>query len=369
VERYWLAANAVLQNLDQHPLSDDERKTIMFNAIRGTRLDVLLREYEKNRSAMGHRDEELDIVEMIAHLKHVLRTEETDEVMSGPVDKGIVVGNVRKNGKAAMKAKGGEEQAQNGSFKVWFRNHRDTCIKCEKTGHLQAKCPAPLPTHQLSDDNPLKSRTNSQKQENNSKMGIFVTAPLAAYHATTAVPSTDVIIDPAAACGSYLPTTEGFDERTLTTLENPISIAGIGGSAVVTAVGTVYAKATCKTRNGSRVLIFRFDAAVVPSLRATGIGLISPQSMVYDGGIHAINYHPNSTDEVTLPGEFKIQLGAVGALRNHRYRVEIPAPYCENRGQNLLPLRLCTQQEIEAMVSTVPKSNVLQRGLFAKASA
>jgi hypothetical protein len=49
--------------------------------------------------------------------------------------------------------------------------------------------------------------------------------------------------------------------------------------------------------------------------------------------------------------------------------VEIPAPYCENRGQNLLPLRLCTQQEIEAMVSTVPKSNVLQRGLFAKASA
>ena len=113
VERYWLAANAVLQNLDQHPLSDDERKTIMFNAIRGTRLDVLLREYEKNRSAMGHRDEELDIVEMIAHLKHVLRTEETDEVMSRPANPnsdGIVVGNVnRKKGKG--KAKGGDEQA------------------------------------------------------------------------------------------------------------------------------------------------------------------------------------------------------------------------------------------------------------------
>ena len=61
VERYLLAANAVLNNLDQHPLSDDECKTIMFNAIRGTRLDVLLREYEKNRSAMGHCDEDLDI--------------------------------------------------------------------------------------------------------------------------------------------------------------------------------------------------------------------------------------------------------------------------------------------------------------------
>jgi len=138
---------------------------------------------------------------------------------------------------------------------------------------------------------------------------------------------------------------------------------------VVTAVGTVYAKATCKTRNGNRVLTFRFDAAVVPSLRATGIGLISPQSMVYDGGIHAIHYHPNSTAEITLPGEFKVQLGAVGALRNHGYRVEIPAPYCENRGQNLLPLKLCSQQEIEALVPSPIKPNLLKRGLFAKASA
>ena len=86
VERYWMAANAVLGNLDQDPLNDDERKTILFNAFRGTRLDVLVREYEKNRSAMGHRDEELDIVEMIAHIKHVLKTEETDEVMSGPAN-------------------------------------------------------------------------------------------------------------------------------------------------------------------------------------------------------------------------------------------------------------------------------------------
>jgi len=134
VERYWLAANAVLRNVDQDPLSDDERKTIMFNAIRGTRLDVLVREYEKNRSAVGHRDDELDIVEMIAHLKHVLRTEETDEVMSRPASSnsdGIVVGNVnRKKGKG--KAKGDDGQIQNGSFKVWFRNHRDTCIRCEK---------------------------------------------------------------------------------------------------------------------------------------------------------------------------------------------------------------------------------------------
>lgn len=123
VERYWLAANAVLNNLDQHALSDDERKTIMFNAIRGTKLDVLLREYEKNRSAMGYREEELDIVEMIAHLKHVLRTEETDEVMSRPVNSnsdGIVVGNVnRKKGKG--KVKGGDEQTQSGSFRSWFK--------------------------------------------------------------------------------------------------------------------------------------------------------------------------------------------------------------------------------------------------------
>ena len=109
-------------------------------------------------------------------------------------------------------------------------------------------------------------------------------------------------------CVSYLPGLEGFDERSVITLESPVSIAGIGGSAVVTAVGTVYVKAMCKTVDGSRVLTFRFDAAVTPSLRASGIGLISPQSMVYDGGIHAINHHPDSTDEITPPGEFKVQL-------------------------------------------------------------
>jgi hypothetical protein len=377
VERYWLAADAVLRNLDQHPLSDDERKTIMFNAIRGTRLDVLLREYEKNRSAMGHRDEELDIVEMIAHLKHVLRTEETDEVMSRPTNSnsdGIVVGNVnRKKGKG--KVKGGDEQTQNGSFKVWFRNHRDTCIKCEQSGHLQSKCPKPLPVNQLSDDNPLKSLqrkgAEGQKESEPRKgKGLYVTAPLAAYHAAaTAVPSTDYIVDTGAACVSYLPGLEGFDKRTVVTLESPISVAGIGGAAVVTAVGTVYAKARCETIDGSRVLMFRFDAAVVPSLRASGIALISPQSMVYDGGIHAINYHPNSTDEITLPGEFQVQLGAVGALRDHGYRVEISARYCEARGQNLLPLNLCTQQEIESLVPSAVKSNLLRRGLFAKANA
>ena len=394
VERYWMAADAVLGNLDQGPLTDDERKTILFNAFRGTRLDVLVREYEKNRSAMGHRDEELDIVEMIEHLKHILRTEETDEVMSRPVNSnsdGIIVGNIApKKGKGKAKAKGGDERVQSGGFKEWFRNHRDTCIKCEKTGHLQAKCPAPLPTHQLSDDNPLKSLqrkgAEGQKEDEPPKKGLFmavptesgnqlpsngpfVTAPLTAYHAATTVPSTDFIVDTGAACVSYLPTAEGFDKRSVVTLENPVSIAGIGGSSVVTAVGTMYAKAMCKTIDGNRVLTFRFDAAVTPSLHASGIALISPQSMVYDGGIWAIHYHPNSTDEITPPGKVQIQLGAVGALRNHGYRVEISAPYCDQRGQNLLPLTLCTQQEIESLVPSPPKSNILQRGLFAKASA
>ena len=197
----------------------------------------------------------------------------------------------------------------------------------------------------------------------------FVTAPLTAYHAATTVQSTDFIVDTGAACVSYLPTTEGFDKRSIVTLENPVSIAGIGGSSVVTAVGTVYAKAPCKAIDGNRVLTFRFDAAVTPSLRASGIGLISPQSMVYDGGINAINYHPNSTNEITPPGEFQVQLGAVGALRNHRYRVEISAPYCADRGQNLLPLLLCTQQEIESLIPSAMKSNLLQRGLFAKVNA
>jgi len=80
---------------------------------------------------------------MIAHLKHVLRTEETDEVMSRPANSnsdGIVVGNVnRKKGKG--KAKGGDEQT--GGFKDWFRRivhlllrHLGKIVCQEVTWHL-----------------------------------------------------------------------------------------------------------------------------------------------------------------------------------------------------------------------------------------
>ena len=87
-----MAANNVLENLNQDVLSDDERKTVLINAFRGTRLEILVREYEKNRSAMGFRDEQLKVEEMIEHMLYVLRTEETDAMTSRPThDAGVII--------------------------------------------------------------------------------------------------------------------------------------------------------------------------------------------------------------------------------------------------------------------------------------
>lgn len=181
--------------------------------------------------------------------------------------------------------------------------------------------------------------------------------------------STDFVVASGATCVSYLPSTEGFDTRSLVTLETPSPVYGFGGTSEVTAVGTVYAKTMCFDGKEDRVLTIRFDAAVMPSLRSSGIGLFSTQSLVYDGGLHALKYHPVSIDEIAFPGEIKIQMGAIGALRHRKYRVEISAPYNESRCHNLVPLTFCSQQEIEALAPTAPQSNLLRRGLFANALA
>lgn len=182
--------------------------------------------------------------------------------------------------------------------------------------------------------------------------------------------SIDFVIASGATCVSYLPSTEGFDTRSLVTLENPIPVFGhLGGTSEVTAVGTVYAKIMCFDGEEDRVLAIRFDAAVMPSLRSSGIGLFSTQSLVYDGGLHALTYHPVSIDEITLPGEVKIQMGAIGVLRHRKYRVEISAPYNESRCHNLVPLTFCSQQEIEALVPTAPQDIQLRCGLFDNALA
>ena len=187
---------------------------------------------------------------------------------------------------------------------------------------------------------------------------------LSVYHTSPPTPSIDYIVDSGAACVSYMPTTAGFDQRSLTTLEKPVPIASIGWTAVVTATGIAYAKTICNDGRKDRLVAIRFDAAAVPALQASGIGLLATQSLVYDGGLHSLRHNPVTIDEITLPGEIKIFTGAIGALKNPAYRVRISAPYVEGRGQNLVKLQFCSQQEIESLVPVAPKSN---RGFFASA--
>ena len=159
LQRYWLAADNVLENLDQKPLSDGERETILHNAFRSTRLESLIREYEKNRSAMGLRDEHTEIPQMIDHVQHVLRTEETDAVTARPPDSTVMVVNRAKKGPNNS----GKSQNSNGGrsqrFKQWFREHQGTCLKCERKGHLRVESSRrifPCAAH----DGPLRCMAN-----------------------------------------------------------------------------------------------------------------------------------------------------------------------------------------------------------------
>ena len=229
---------------------------------------------------MGFRDEQLKVEEMIEHMLYVLRTEETDAMTSRPThDAGVIIGNVNRQRKIKGKSRNNDGRSRGGTFAEWCRRHPGKCLRCEQSGHLQSNCPEPLPLSKLSDDNPLKAPRKLAGNRNGNgapNEGAFVVLPSSAYHVHAAPgPSIDYIVDTGAAHVSYMPSAAGFDERSLKILEKPVPISGVGGTATVTATGTAYAKTVCYDGKKNRVLTIRFEAAVVPALQASGIGLLS----------------------------------------------------------------------------------------------
>lgn len=366
LDRYYICSNAILACLDLEALSSGDKTTIMINAFSGTRLMSLFRGFERHRSALGQRDEDVDLGDLLAHLRHTLKTEEEDKVNAASITRlqqraPLMVSAALPAGHSRPRARTGNRNSD--QFQSWLKDNRNRCLSCEKIGHLRRDCPAPAPLSALSPNNPLRLRAGSSSvpREGGDKRrtparGAYVIGPLmplGAYNVERR-PQVDYIVDTGAALVSYLPCPTGMDNRTMRATSKPITVSGVGGTTVVTHVGVAYAKVKAYNGESTRDTIVRFDAAVVPSLRAAGVALISPQSFVYDGGFHAIIHRAKTVDGITLPDDVALQVGAVGALRDSRYRVEIPAEYRKSRSQNVISLVWCTQAEIERVARDRP---------------
>jgi len=173
-------------------------------------------------------------------------------------------------------------------YRKWLQKNRGRCMSCERVGHFKRDCPAPAKLSDLSSDNPLRIRAGSktqhlhrggQNQGSRPPRGAYTLGPLTAYNASP-TPQIDYIVDTGPACLSYLPSSAGMDARTLRALAEPITVSGVGGTAVVTHVGTAYARVRAFDGGKTRGIAVRFDAAVVPSLQSAGVALISTQSFV-----------------------------------------------------------------------------------------
>ena len=372
LDRCYICSNAIFKCLEQEALSPGDKVTIMLNGFAGTRLMSLFRDFERHRSALGKRDEDVDLYQLLAHLRHTLKTEAEDRVNATSrqrtplmVSAATPAGNSRPRARTSNRTSKTSNRISD-PFRSWISQNTNRCMSCEQMGHLRRDCPAPARLSALSPDNPLRLKAGSSSGSRESRdkkrspaKGAYVIGPmmpLGAYNVERG-PRIDYIVDTVAALVSYLPSPTGMDKRTIKATSKPITVSGVGGTTVVTQVGVAYAKVNAynnTTHESTVPLVVRFDAAVVPSLRAAGVALISPQSFVYDGGFNAIQHHGKTVNGITLPGDIGLRVGAVGALRDSKYRVEIAAKYALPRAQNMLSIEWCTQEEIERIIKTRP---------------
>ena len=70
------------------------------------------------------------------------------------------------------------------------------------------------------------------------------------------------------------PTSPALRAWTLRALAELITVSGVGRTAVVTHVGTAYARVRVFDGGNTRGIAVRFDATVVPSLQAAGAVLV-----------------------------------------------------------------------------------------------
>lgn len=349
LERYYVVCDSVLASLDLDPLSPGDRVSIALNVFDTTRLMTLFRDFERSKSVLSNADGEVvDLERLLEHLRLALKTEIEDK-SSAYRELPMIAAAVAPRGPPRRR----DMDSKMDRFAAWIKKNPGKCMSCESMGHIRRQCTAPLRIGLLSEDNPLRFTNDRATKTPKSAKGAYALGPLTAL-TTTPTTRTDYILDTGAAVFSYLPTIEGIDRRTLVKLEAPIRISGVGGTTVVTHVGIAYAnvRAFDGTRFGYRTI--RFDAAVVPSLHTSGLGLIATQSFTHDGGFHSL---------INKAGDLVVRLGAVGALRDPRYRVEMTAKFNGRRSQNQLDLTWCSQSDIEKLAPCHEKNLSLRRRL------
>jgi hypothetical protein len=358
IQRYTSEANAVLQLVGLSPLVDLERKTILIRATEGSVIQARLAECDRVSLMNDPMAEPKSFTEVMTYLEAVFRAEaDREESVRRPATKAVVVGNARSNkkkGRELRESSGNKPPARDGkktpeknertsersSFFEFIKENPGTCFRCKKPGHLKKDCPE-----------------NSDKA---TAGGAYVCLP-AAYRAAPTRPDTaNVIFDTGAAAASYVSSPEGIDMRTQ--VDTDAVINGIGnGAAVAPYGGTVYARVPAIVylpggKTTERKEVIRFDAVFAPDLVKGGTGLISHAGFVHDGGVNGIlrTSVPKTSDgDITQPQDMRLQLGAVGALRDRTKRIEVKLS--SRDGLLWLPrIEYLSQREIEALVPNPP---------------
>lgn len=360
IQRYTSEANAVLQLVGLSPLVDMELKTILIRATEGSVIQARLAECDRVSLMHNPAAEPKSFTEVMTYLEAVFRAEaDQEESVRRPATKAVVVGNARsakKKGRELRESSGNKPPAQDGkktpeknehpepkskpSFFEFIKENPGTCFRCKKPGHLKKDCP--------------------ENQDKAAVGGAYVCLP-AAYRAAPSRPDTaNVIFDTGAAAASYVSSPEGIDIRTQ--IDTDAVINGIGnGAAVAPYGGTVYVRVPAIVylpggKTTERKEVIRFDAVFAPDLVKGGTGLISHAGFVHDGGVNGIlrTSVPKTSDgDITQPQDMRLQLGAVGALKDRTKRIEVQLS--SRDGLLWLPrMEFLSQREIEALVPNPP---------------
>lgn len=331
-ERYVVAASEIATALRFEPFSPGETLG-MFHLLANSSslLSTKVREWERGRALYAGLTESVNPDALIRYLREELKLDGLERATAQRLASASLVGGAASatRVKAGGAPKRGSPQKSNTGRErppLWVTQHPGLCMACEGPGHIREKCPAPKRPMELGPDNPIRRQAEyaSRGNSKNRSVGAYLTTPLHAYRSGPVTPGVSYVVDTGASGVSYLPTVAGLDPRTVVDLTPPVHVGGISGETTVTKGGTAYMRAVC-TDGTSRV--FRFDAAVMPTLVGRSLALISPASFVHDGGFHSLMtldpppFGKGST--ITHPKPMLLRVGAVDALSDPRQRAEI----------------------------------------------
>jgi len=365
--RYMSEASLTLGMVNQEPLTELDKRTILSRSLDGSIIATKLAEMERVSLMNDPSSEPKSFDEAVRYLEAVFRAEATQEelvrrkpILSPPV---VASANPRissprnvsekRYGKprgrelresaatgAMGKASLSRDKGNGKEFFTFIKENPGSCFKCKKSGHLQKDCPDKVPA--------------------GGGGGAYVCLPAPVYRASPSPPNlSNVIIDTGAAAASYVSTDLGFDERTKVTVDAVIN--GVGdGTAIAPFGGTVYARVPARVHRATgeiveEKVVIRFDAVCAPKLVKGGTSLLSHAGFVHDGGINGIVRKSTRQAVATSEENFVLQVGALGALKDRTMRIEINL--FSRDGLLWMPtLEFLKQRDIEALVRNPPEA-------------